>query len=776
MSSVSLTRWRSVSFAFIPTLASLFPLIDASAQQAPAGPASSLALPEIVVEQLRATGIQDLPASGQPTPTRVTARPTAQVQTRIDADRTADTRAFSVTDLLLDSPGVSTKQGNGPRDVGISIRGSNARQGYAIRNIVIFDDGFPVTQPDGLSRSDLIDPHAYGSVDVVRGPSSALYGNYATGGAINFHTRPGHAIDGLEIGADGGSYGYLNTYLAYGDKVGAAETSVFASQIRGAAATSHSDFSIQTANAFVTYAPTPEDRVSLKVIENHTFANLSNRLSLDQFTINPYQRGCAIAASASAGCQNQNLRIDGATSATIPVSADEAGFRRDDNRAILGVRYEHDFGSVATWRTQVTLDDRNINQPTGTTSAIGDYPSINAFSDIVGHGQMFGLEATHYGALFVNAIRSTGYTLNVMPGGNATLGALTQVVSSEQTNFGGRLREEVKPATWLTFVAGVGVERSILQGLSTAYSYAAPNVISATNLTAARRGFLNTAPEIAVAIQPLKDWRVTGRVATGYGAPQVSNLFVTAAGVPGNNTDLKPQSNLGYDLLVEYQPARSLNLSVDGFYEFFRNELVTQSPGPGLLSYTFNAPRSEHRGVEAAARWAFLNGWLLTASYTFDDQIYTSYVEQLSAGSQTALFDRAGNHIPGVPRQELLLRLGYDVPDGALKGWGAYAEYVRQDGFFIDNANLLQVPGYGLLNFNLHYTRDVVAGPVRSFTAYVEARNVTNRTYVASANNISNSIDPVSGAVNGAAVLRATPGSIYAGQPLSVYGGFRVKF
>ena len=74
--------------------------------------------------------------------------------------RFTDTPVFSVTDILHEVPGVSLKQGNGPRDIGISIRGSNARNGFGIRNIVILDDGFPVTQPDGLSRSDLIDPHA----------------------------------------------------------------------------------------------------------------------------------------------------------------------------------------------------------------------------------------------------------------------------------------------------------------------------------------------------------------------------------------------------------------------------------------------------------------------------------------------------------------------------------------------------------------------------------------------------------------------------------------
>jgi hypothetical protein len=44
--------------------------------------------------------------------------------------------------LLQESPGVSFKQGNGPRDLGISIRGSNARNGFGIRNIVLLEDGF----------------------------------------------------------------------------------------------------------------------------------------------------------------------------------------------------------------------------------------------------------------------------------------------------------------------------------------------------------------------------------------------------------------------------------------------------------------------------------------------------------------------------------------------------------------------------------------------------------------------------------------------------------
>ena len=39
---------------------------------------------------------------------------------------------------------------------------------------------------------------------------------------------------------------------------------------------------------------------------------------------------------------------------------------------------------------------------------------------------------------------------------------------------------------------------------------------------------------------------------TGYGMPQVSNLFVLPSGLPGNNTALKTQTNLGYDLGADW--------------------------------------------------------------------------------------------------------------------------------------------------------------------------------------------------------------------------------
>ena len=509
--------------------------------------------------------------------------PAGQTETTIDRGQYDNRPSFSVGDVLHDSPGISIKQGNGPRDVGISIRGSNARNTFGIRNIVIFDDGFPVTQPDGLSRSDLIDPHAYGAIDVIRGPSSALYGNYATGGALNFRTRPGGEIDGLEYGAEGGSFGYLNNYLAAGKKVGNFEGSLFASDVRGDGFISNSWYNTQTVNFLGTLKATWDDRFTIKFINNDLSTRLPIRLSLNQYYENPFQQGCVTGATAALGCGTVTLFNNGfnKSAGTDVETALQAGLGRDDRRTIVGGRWDHDFDNQTTWRNQFVFDDRNINQPTGTTSAIGDFPSYNYISDITRRGELFGLNSTTYFGGFYNTMSWSSDTFNVMPGGNATLGSLAASQTAEHTNYGLRAREEINVTPAAKLIAGFGWEISNLKGVNTAYTYTGPTGIVSAALTSADRQFENTAPELALLYKVNSEWQLRARVAGGYGTPQIGNLFVLPNGQFGNNTQLSSQRNLGYDLGVDWMPNNAVKLSLTGFYEFFGMNWCRKPPPPG---------------------------------------------------------------------------------------------------------------------------------------------------------------------------------------------------
>ncbi|MCS3759942.1 TonB-dependent receptor family protein [Bradyrhizobium centrosematis] len=705
--------------------------------------------------------------------------PAGQTATTIDRSQFDNRPSFSVSDVLRDSPGISIKQGNGPRDFGISIRGSNARNGFAIRNLVIFEDGFPVTQPDGLSRSDLIDPHAYGAIDVIRGPSSALYGNYATGGALNFRTRPGGTIDGVEYGVDGGSYGYLNNYLAAGKKVGNFEASLFASDTRGDGYIGNSWFNTQTVNFLGTLQATPDDRFTVKIINNDLSARLPLRQSLNQFYTNPFQQGCTTGAALAAGCPTVSRFRNGFNGGKDTETATQAGLGRTDRRTIVGGRWEHDFDNTMTWRNQFVFDDRNISQPTGATSAIGDFPSYNYMSDITKRGEIFGMETTTFVGAWYNMLAASSDTRNVMPGGNATLGLISANTYSDTSNYGIRAREELKLTPDLTAIAGIGWETTILKGVNTRYTYNTINVPVATipTPTTVNRRIENTAPELALLYRLNQEWQFRGRVATGYGTPQVSNLFVLPNGDFGNNTQLQTQTNVGYDLGFDWTPSNAVKLSATAFYEFFRNELVSQAasnPNASNATYMFNAPRSEHRGIELAADWKFYPGWRFMIAYTYLDEVYTEYVENITKGAVFS-FNRAGNKIPGISPNELTARIGYDEFAGPLAGLGGFVEVQWKDSFYMDNANLLKAPGYELVNVNVHYKTDLVSDTFRSLNLFLEVRNVFDRTYVASANNVGNSVS-ATGTPDAASTLANTTGSIYAGSPRTFVAGMKVAF
>ena len=173
----------------------------------------------------------------------------------------------------------------------------------------------------------------------------------------------------------------------------------------------------------------------------------------------------------------------------------------------------------------------------------------------------------------------------------------------------------------------------------------------------------------------------------------------------------------------------------------------------------FNAPRSEHRGVELAADWKFYPGWRFTRPIPISISS-TPNIPKTSkpAGGTVFSFNRAGNKIPGISPHELTARLGYEQMWGPLAGLGAFVEVQWKDLFYMDNANLRKAPGYELVNLNVHYNTDLKSDYFKSLSMYAEVRNVFDRTYIASANNIGNT---VTAGVQGL----STTGSIYAGSP-----------
>ena len=88
-----------------------------------------------------------------------------------------------------------------------SIRGFGARSQFGVRGIRVVVDGIPATLPDGQATLDHLDLAGLGRVEVIRGPSSAAYGN-AAGGVLHFETiSPRVVPQGVTVRSTVGSDG-----------------------------------------------------------------------------------------------------------------------------------------------------------------------------------------------------------------------------------------------------------------------------------------------------------------------------------------------------------------------------------------------------------------------------------------------------------------------------------------------------------------------------------------------------------------------------------------
>ncbi len=96
---------------------------------------------------------------------------------------------LSLEESLREVPGIIVNNRNnlsqGDR---ISIRGIGSRASFGVRGIKIILDDIPLTMPDGQSQLNNLDISSIGSLEVLRGPNSALYGN-ASGGVLIFQTE-----------------------------------------------------------------------------------------------------------------------------------------------------------------------------------------------------------------------------------------------------------------------------------------------------------------------------------------------------------------------------------------------------------------------------------------------------------------------------------------------------------------------------------------------------------------------------------------------------------
>jgi len=163
------------------------------------------------------------------------------------ADRSAPTSATHVSaqaiqiapastpwELLRQTAGVEVhQQGQGPGFASdASVRGFSSDHST---DLALWIDGVPINEPvnghaEGYNDFSVIFPEAVRDMDVIKGPTSALFGNFALSGVVNVRTL--ERMTGTQLSATGGSYGSADVSLLSGFDHGSRGGGVFGLRAR----------------------------------------------------------------------------------------------------------------------------------------------------------------------------------------------------------------------------------------------------------------------------------------------------------------------------------------------------------------------------------------------------------------------------------------------------------------------------------------------------------------------------------------------------------------
>lgn len=132
----------------------------------------------------------------------------------IEAARISGFDESSIVYGLNAIPGVRIEQ-RAPGSYRVAIRGSSLRAPFGVRNVKIYWNDIPFTEPSGSTPLNLLDVINMQDAEVIRGPAGSIYGA-GNGGAILFNSRQS-SRDVVGAGTTMGSYG-LNRYTAYAEQ------------------------------------------------------------------------------------------------------------------------------------------------------------------------------------------------------------------------------------------------------------------------------------------------------------------------------------------------------------------------------------------------------------------------------------------------------------------------------------------------------------------------------------------------------------------------------
>ncbi len=570
-------------------------------------------------------------------------------------------------------------------------------------------DGLKLTGPGEFAQPQ-VDPYLLERIEILRGPSSVLYGQANPGGIINLVSkRP--TIDPLhEVEIGGGSFGNIQGAFDLSGPLD--QDGHFLYRLTGRAYTSNTQIN-HTKDQEGAIAPSftwrPDDDTSL------TF--LSSYQNNPAGGFNGYVPAYGTVLPNPHGSVKSNF-----------FSGDPDYDRFSRTEYNLGYLFEHKFNDVwtvrqnfryshidsmqdAVWPSTISSDLQTLQRYTYNdeehidTIDLDNQAQAKFSTGPVQHTVLFGLDFQHDGFKQVGGFNFNAPSLNIFnPIYNQIIPPAGINYNTFQTldQYGLYGQDQARFGHWAFLLGG-------------------------------RQDWAKTdvQDKLANTSENEPDKAFTWRAGLVYLfdnglAPYASysTSFEPLLGTTFSGTAFKPTTGEQYEVGIKYQPPGYNSFVTVSAYNTTEHNVETTDPNHANFSVQTGAIRA--RGFEIEGKASLTDGLSLTAAYAYLDSIVTS-ANDGTQGKRPSM-----TTIGTLPTNSASVWADYAFHSGSLKGLslGTGVRYVGWT--YGDPANDFKVPGFALVDASLQYDLEGFNPRLRGYEFDVNATNLFNHHYIAS--------------------------------------------
>ncbi|MGL0890008.1 TonB-dependent receptor PqqU [Klebsiella pneumoniae] len=633
----------------------------------------ALLLPLIAAAQ--AADEQTMVVTAAPTTVSELDTPAAVSVVNGDEMRQAAPRV-NLSESLGAVPGLQVQnRQNYAQDLQLSIRGFGSRSTYGVRGLRIYVDGIPATMPDGQGQTSNIDIGSVDTIEVLRGPFSALYGN-SSGGVINVTSQTGTQPPTVEASSYYGSFGTWH----YGMKAtGAVGDGSHAGDVNYTVSTNrftthgyrdHSGARKNLANARLGVRINDVSKLTLLLNSVDIKANDAGGLTADEWRDNPRQspRG------------------------------DQYNTRKNTRQTQAGLRYERQLSAQDDLSVMMYAGERETTQFQSIPRAPQLKPShAGGVIDLTRHYQGIDTRLTHRGELLVPVTLTAGLDYENMSERRKGYENFVMVNGAPQYGEQGALRRNERNLMWnvdpylqtqwqLTdkLSLDAGVRYSSVWFDSNDYYITPGNGDDSGDAS-----YHKWLPAGSLKYALTDAWNVYLSAGRGFETPTINELSYRSDNQSGLNFGLKPSTNDTVEIGSKTRIGNGL-FTAALFQTNTDNEIVVDSSSGGRTSYK-NAGKTRRQGMELGLDQQFGESWRLKAAWTWLDATYrTNVCDDASCN---------GNRIPGIARNMGYASFGYQ-PE---QGWYAGSDIRYMSDIMANDENTAKAPSWTVVGLTTGY-------------------------------------------------------------------------